>query len=72
LTLHEAEGYKVSAAAKRLVEFHCFENFVLQWRRELSRMMRKSENAPPHDWNWVLNGEEPQAEIREPQKARPT
>jgi len=34
--------------------------------------MRKSENAPPHDWNWVLNGEEPQAEIREPQKARPT
>jgi glycosyltransferase involved in cell wall biosynthesis len=58
LTLHEAEGYKVSAAAKRLVKFHCSENFVLQWRRELSRMMRKSEDAPAHDWNWVLNGEE--------------
>ena len=58
LALHEAEGYKVSAAAKRLVEFHCVENFVLQWRRELSRIMGKFEEAPPRDWNWVLNGDE--------------
>jgi glycosyltransferase involved in cell wall biosynthesis len=55
--LHEAEAYKLSAAAKRLVEFHRSENFVLQWRRELSRIMGKSEYAPPRDWNWVLNGE---------------
>jgi hypothetical protein len=54
--LHEAEAYKLSAAAKRLVEFHRSENFVLQWRRELSRMMGKTENAPPRDWKWVLNG----------------
>ena len=26
--LHEAEAYKLSAAAKRLVEFHRSENFV--------------------------------------------
>src|SRR5262249_8837010 len=59
LALHEAEGYKVSAAAKRLVEFHRSENFVLQWREELSRMMGKSADAPPRDWKWVLNGDEP-------------
>ena len=57
LALHEAEAYELSAAAKRLVEFHRSENFVLQWRRELSRMMGKSEDALPRDWNWVLNGE---------------
>jgi hypothetical protein len=62
LALHEAEAYKVSAAAKRLVEFHRSENFVLQWRRELSRLMGKSEGPPPRDWNWVLNGEERAAE----------
>jgi hypothetical protein len=39
--LIEAEGYKLSAAAKRLVEFHRLENFVLQWRRELCRIMSK-------------------------------
>jgi hypothetical protein len=55
--LHEAEAYKLSAAAKRLVEFHCSENFVLQWRQELSRMMGKSDDTPPRDWNWVVNGE---------------
>jgi glycosyltransferase involved in cell wall biosynthesis len=55
--LHEAEAYKLSAAAKRLVEFHRSENFVLQWRRELSRIMGKSDDAPPRDWEWVLNGE---------------
>jgi glycosyltransferase involved in cell wall biosynthesis len=55
--LHEAEGYKLSAAAKRLLEFHRSENFMLQWRRELSRMMGKSEDASPRDWGWVL-GEE--------------
>jgi hypothetical protein len=55
--LHEAETFKLSAAAKRLVEFHHSENFVLQWRRELSRIMGKSEDAPLRDWNWVLNGE---------------
>jgi hypothetical protein len=55
--LHEAEAYKLSVAAKRLVEFHCSENFVLQWRRELSRIMGKSDDAPPRDWEWVLNGE---------------
>jgi hypothetical protein len=54
--LIEAEGYKLSAAAKRLVEFHRSENFVLQWRRELCRIMGKSEDASPRDWNWVLNG----------------
>jgi glycosyltransferase involved in cell wall biosynthesis len=72
--LREAEGYKPSAAAKRLVEFHRLENFMLQCRRELSRIMGKSEDAPPYDWNWVLNGEEPRSEIRvsEPQNARPT
>ena len=53
--LNEAEGYKLSAAAKRLVEFHRSENFVLQWRRELCRMMGKCEDASPRDWNWVLN-----------------
>src|SRR5262249_36044151 len=58
LALDEAEGYKLSAAAKRLVEFHRLENFVLQSRRELSRIMGKSEDAPSRDWNWVLNGEE--------------
>jgi len=41
--LIEAEGYKLSAAAKRLVEFHRSENFVIQWRRELSRFIGKSE-----------------------------
>jgi glycosyltransferase involved in cell wall biosynthesis len=56
--LHEAEGYKLSAAAKRLLEFNRSENFVLQWRRELSRIMRKSEDSPPRDWNWVLNGKD--------------
>jgi hypothetical protein len=55
--LHQAEAYKLSAAAKRLVEFHCSENFVLQWRQELSRMMGKSDDTPPRDWEWVLNGE---------------
>jgi len=54
--LIEAEGYKLSAAAKRLLEFHRSENFVLQWRRELGRIMGKCEDASPHDWNWVLNG----------------
>jgi glycosyltransferase involved in cell wall biosynthesis len=58
LGLHEAEAYELSAAAKRLVEFHRSENFVLQWRRELSRLMGKSEDTPPRDWNWVLNGDE--------------
>jgi glycosyltransferase involved in cell wall biosynthesis len=62
LALHEAEAYKVSAAAKRLVEFNRSENFVLQWRRELSRVMGKSKGPPPRDWNWVLNGEERAAE----------
>jgi hypothetical protein len=57
LALHEAEAYKLSAAAKRLVEFHRSENFVLQWRQGLSRMLGKSEDAPLRDWNWVLNGE---------------
>jgi hypothetical protein len=52
--LHEAETYEVSAAARRLVEFHRSENFVLQWRQRLSRMMGKSEDAPPRDWKWVL------------------
>ena len=56
--LHEAEAYKLSAAAKRLVEFHRSENFVLQWRQELSRIMGKPEDALPRDWNWVLNGED--------------
>ena len=56
--LHEAEGYKLSAAAKRLVKFHRSENFVLQWRQELSRMMGKPEDALPRDWKWVLNGED--------------
>jgi glycosyltransferase involved in cell wall biosynthesis len=55
--LREAEGYQVSAAAKRLVEFHRSENFVRQWRRELAQMMGKPEEAPPRDWKWVLNGE---------------
>jgi len=55
--LHEAETYEVSAAARRLVEFHRSENFVLQWRQGLSRMMGKSDDAPPRDWRWVLNGE---------------
>jgi hypothetical protein len=54
--LREAKAYKVSAAAKRLVEFHRSENFVLQWRRELSRIMGGSEDASLRDWNWVLNG----------------
>ena len=56
--LREAEAYKISAAAKRLIEFHRSENFMLQWRRELSRMMGKSEDALPRDWNWVLNGKD--------------
>jgi hypothetical protein len=56
--LHEAEAYKLSAAAKRLVEFHRSENFVLQWRRELCRMMGKSEDASPREWNWALNGKD--------------
>jgi glycosyltransferase involved in cell wall biosynthesis len=56
LALHEAKAYKLSAAAKRLVEFHRSENFVLGWRRELSRIMGKLEGASPRDWNWVLNG----------------
>jgi glycosyltransferase involved in cell wall biosynthesis len=54
--LQEAKAHKVSAAAKRLVDFHRSENFVLQWRRELSRIMGKSEDAPPRDWKWVLDG----------------
>jgi glycosyltransferase involved in cell wall biosynthesis len=58
LALHEAEAYKPSAAAKRLVEFHRSENFVIQWRRELSRIMGKSEDSPARDWNWVLNGKD--------------
>jgi hypothetical protein len=58
LALREAEAYKVSPAAKRLVEFNRWENFVLQWRRELSRMMGVSEGDPPRDWNWVLKGED--------------
>ena len=62
--LHEAEAYKLSAAAKRLVEFHRSENFVLQWRRELSRIMGKSEDAPPRDWKWVLNGEDEKATLK--------
>jgi Glycosyl transferases group 1 len=54
--LIEAEGYKLSAAARRLLEFHRSENFVLQWRRGLYRIMGKCEDASPRDWNWVLNG----------------
>jgi glycosyltransferase involved in cell wall biosynthesis len=56
--LQEAKAHKVSAAAKRLVDFHRSENFVLQWRRELSRIMGKSEDAPARDWKWVLDGGE--------------
>jgi hypothetical protein len=56
--LHEAEAYKLSAAARRLVEFHRSENFVIQWRRELSRIMGKSEDVARRDWKWVLNGED--------------
>jgi len=29
---------------------------VLEWRRELSRIMGKFEGVSPRDWNWVLNG----------------
>jgi hypothetical protein len=54
--LREAEGYKASPAVKRLLEFHRSENFVLQWRRGLCRIMGKSEDVSPRDWNWVLNG----------------
>jgi hypothetical protein len=54
--LIEAEGYKLSAAAKRLLEFHRSENFMLQWRRGLCRIMGECEDASPRDWNWVLNG----------------
>jgi glycosyltransferase involved in cell wall biosynthesis len=54
--LHEAEAYKVSAATKRLLEFHRSENFVLQWKRELCRIMGKCADASQQDWNWVLNG----------------
>jgi hypothetical protein len=36
-TLHEAEGYEVSGAAKRLVKSHHSENFVLRSRQELCR-----------------------------------
>jgi glycosyltransferase involved in cell wall biosynthesis len=54
--LNEAEGYKLSSATKRLLEFHRSGNFVLQWRRELCRIMGKCEDASPRDWNWVLNG----------------
>jgi hypothetical protein len=54
--LKDAEGYKLSAAAKRLLEFHRSGNFVLQWRRELCRIMGKSADASLRDWNWVLNG----------------
>jgi glycosyltransferase involved in cell wall biosynthesis len=58
LALHEAETYQLSAAAERLVEFHRSENFLIQWRRELSRMMgKKSEDTARCDWKWVLNGE---------------
>ena len=56
LALHETKAYELSAAAKRLVEFHRSENFVLEWRRELSRIMGKSEGASRRDWKWVLNG----------------
>jgi glycosyltransferase involved in cell wall biosynthesis len=63
LALHEAEAYKLSAAAKRLVEFHRAENFVIQWRRELSRIMGKSEDAFRRDWKWVLNGEDEETAI---------
>jgi glycosyltransferase involved in cell wall biosynthesis len=56
--LHEAEAYKLSDAAKRLVEFHRSENFVLQWRRELNRIMGQPEDSAPRDWNWVLNGKD--------------
>jgi hypothetical protein len=73
-TLREAEGYNLSPTAKRLVEFHRLENFVLQCRRELSRIMGRSEDVPPRDWKWVLDGEESRSEIRpaEPQKSRRT
>jgi glycosyltransferase involved in cell wall biosynthesis len=54
--LNEAQGYKLSAAAKRLLTFHHSQNFVLQWRRELCRIMGKCEDISPRDWNWVLNG----------------
>jgi glycosyltransferase involved in cell wall biosynthesis len=60
--LDEAEAYELSAAANRLVEFHHSENCVVQWRRELSKLMGKSEQAPLRDWNWVLNGEEEEEE----------
>jgi glycosyltransferase involved in cell wall biosynthesis len=58
LALHEAEKYEPSPAAKRLIEFHRSDNFVSQWRRELRRLMGKSEDAAPRDWNWVLNGQD--------------
>jgi glycosyltransferase involved in cell wall biosynthesis len=61
--LHEAAAYKLSPAAKRLVEFHRSENFVIQWRRELSRIMGKSEDAARRDWKWVLNGEDKEPAI---------
>ena len=54
--LIEAERYQLCAATKRLVEFHRSGNFVLQWRRELCRLMGKWEDASPRDWSWVLNG----------------
>jgi hypothetical protein len=57
LAMHEAEAYKLSPAAKRLLEFHRSENFVLQWRRELSRIMGKTDDASPREWTWVLDGD---------------
>jgi glycosyltransferase involved in cell wall biosynthesis len=45
--LHEAEAHRVSAAAKQLMEFHRPENFVLQWRRGLSRIMGRSPEDVP-------------------------
>jgi hypothetical protein len=55
--LLEAQSYKRSAAADRLVEFHQSENFIRQWRQGLSQLMGKSEDGPLRDWQWVLGGE---------------
>jgi glycosyltransferase involved in cell wall biosynthesis len=53
--LRQAEEYELSIAAKRLLEFHRPENFMLQWRRELTRLMGRPEDTAPRDWTWVLN-----------------
>ena len=51
--LDRAPNYRVSLAAKRLIEYQRPENFIATWRSGLAEKMGRGRGAVP-TWDWVL------------------